>query len=167
MDSNIDTIREALKMGRDFFNGFNCTCDPEVGLTCEPCARGMEMHRALAALSTIEAEAIRREWISVNDRLPRDEGQYLVLCRNGYFIAVWNPEAFCWDDADGDDYWKDPIGYFTHWMNLPDMPPLSAEPAQDDGKPEGEESRDERLATKQLLGAGCHDECGGLPEEDR
>lgn len=44
---------------------------------------------------------------------------------------------------------------------------LSTGPAQDDGKAESEESKDERLATKQLLGAGCHDECGPLPEEDQ
>jgi len=43
---------------------------------------------------------------------------------------------------------------------------LGAEPAQDDGKPECEESKDDRLRTKQQLGAGCHDECGALPEED-
>jgi len=44
---------------------------------------------------------------------------------------------------------------------------FQCKPAQDDGKAESEESKDERLATKQLLGAGCHDECGPLPEEDQ
>jgi len=44
-----------------------------------------------------------------------------------------------------------------------------SEPAQDDGKAEAgesDESKDERLALKQQLGAGCHDECGELPEEE-
>ena len=131
MDDKIDKVREALDRLKGFTHHAADNQDAE------------DIKTVCSALSAIDPEAIRREWISVNDRLPRDEGQYLVLCRNGYFIAVWNPEAFCWDDADGDDYWKDPIGYFTHWMNLPDMPPLSAilsaEPAQDDGKEEAKE----------------------------
>lgn len=60
------------------------------------------------------------EWISVKDRLPDKDGQYLVYGL-GVTVAFLNMRDECWDDADGDDYWKD-LDYFTHWMPLPEAP---------------------------------------------
>jgi hypothetical protein len=62
------------------------------------------------------------EWISVKDRLPRDDGQYLVNGPCGIQIATMNNYAECWDDAEGDDYWHDLTGWFTHWIPLPEAP---------------------------------------------
>ncbi len=62
------------------------------------------------------------EWISVNERLPEVIDQYLVIGPHGIQIATYNSVDLCWDDADGDDYWKDLTGWFTHWMPLPSSP---------------------------------------------
>ena len=58
--TNEEIIRSELEVCRDFFTGFTCTCDPEVGLTCEPCARAIDIRRALQALNLL-ADEIRRE----------------------------------------------------------------------------------------------------------
>jgi hypothetical protein len=61
------------------------------------------------------------EWIRVKDRLPEEYCQYLV-CLNGVIELVYfNPYHKCWDDYDGDDYYRN-INYFTHWMPLPEPP---------------------------------------------
>lgn len=62
------------------------------------------------------------KWVPVNDRLPEKDGQYLVNGPHNVELACWNSYHKCWDDASGDDYWHDPIGWFTHWMPLPEPP---------------------------------------------
>lgn len=68
------------------------------------------------------SEAFSNQWIEVENSLPRNDGQYLVSHPNGVSIATWNSDQPCWDDEYGDDYWRDPIGYVTHWMPLPEPP---------------------------------------------
>ena len=62
------------------------------------------------------------EWISVKDRLPDKDGQYLVNGPHDVELACWNEYYKVWDHADGDDYWHDATDWFTHWMPLPEPP---------------------------------------------
>jgi len=66
------------------------------------------------------------QWTSVEEKLPRDDGQYLVACPDGVRIATMNNDSECWDDEFGDDYWRDLVGYVTHWMPLPEPPDAKA-----------------------------------------
>jgi hypothetical protein len=63
-------------------------------------------------------------WISVKDRMPEKNGDYLAYTRDGivwpyYFTAI----SGVWEDALG--YSTDTV---THWMSLPEPPK--------EGKPE-------------------------------
>ena len=62
-----------------------------------------------------------QKWISVNDRLPEEKGNYIVNCKHAYF--------------DNDDYWTIGICFYdgeefqmdwsykvTHWQYLPQPP---------------------------------------------
>lgn len=59
------------------------------------------------------------EWISVKDRLPESEGDYLCAFDDGYVSSAE------WIDGEW-DLWVD-SGKVTHWMPLPEPP------AQDEG----------------------------------
>lgn len=61
------------------------------------------------------------EWISVNDALPSQRGQYLVLIleeanKRSMLLDVWTGKE--WHD---NQYWC-PWIKITHWMQLPEMP---------------------------------------------
>lgn len=58
-------------------------------------------------------------WISVNDLLPPESGEYLVFGDGDIDIASFGKEAAYWQvDTDGG-----PIEFHpTHWMPLPDPP---------------------------------------------
>lgn len=59
-------------------------------------------------------ELRKRQWISVKDRLPEDENDYLVYFDDG-FIAITFYKKNGWELwADGDEP--------THWMKLPEPP---------------------------------------------
>lgn len=65
------------------------------------------------------------EWISVEDRFPKEDGSY--LCWDKYHrerkILCYNSHHECWDQEDGDDYYTDLIGgKVTHWMPLQQPP---------------------------------------------
>lgn len=78
----------------------------------------------------------KQEWISIEEALPENEGEYLVFTKKKNikvmpFFTERNASAavygrgFCewvrgWRTND-DDWWK-PIGYATHWMPLPEPP---------------------------------------------
>lgn len=83
----------------------------------------------------------KQEWISVDERLPENKGDYMVFTKNGNikvmpFFTERNMSAaiygrgFCiWERGrrtDDDDWWK-PVGYVTHWMPLPELPSESEE----------------------------------------
>ena len=127
MDGNIDTVREAIE-------GLLRAANRNVG-GMVPGVIASWCHKALAALSTIDPESIKRECA--------------YKAKQAILSAPYDNPTRAYAAA------------------LAEAAIFSAEPAQDDGKAESEESKDERLATKQLLGAGCHDECGPLPEEDQ
>ena len=83
----------------------------------------------------------KQEWISVEERLPKNKGDYMVFTKNGnmkvmpFFIernasaAVYG-RGFCeWmrgARTNDDDWWK-PVEYVTHWMPLPEPPKGGAE----------------------------------------
>jgi hypothetical protein len=63
-------------------------------------------------------------WISVKDRLPEKEGEYLTFKYEptipaSCFVAVYDPKSNKWYDMHTDWDWSDVI---THWMPLPAAP---------------------------------------------
>lgn len=60
-------------------------------------------------------------WISIQENLPKTNDSFLVVYRGQILIRMWNPDEVCWDDEDGDDYWKD-VNDVSHWMPLPEPP---------------------------------------------
>lgn len=60
------------------------------------------------------------EWISVEERLPEEDGYYLVYTKYGY-IEVERYKTWDDDDLDG-GYWWEFEGLVTHWMPLPEAP---------------------------------------------
>lgn len=80
----------------------------------------------------------KQKWISVEERLPENKGNYMVFTKNGnikvmLFFTERNPSAaiygrgFCeWVRGmrtNDDDWWK-PMAYVTHWMPLPEPPKM-------------------------------------------
>ena len=59
-------------------------------------------------------------WISVKDRLPKDDGDYLVYTREEYIGLFW----FDRDEKEWTEESDFPCleGYVTHWMPLPEPP---------------------------------------------
>lgn len=68
----------------------------------------------LNALLTAELEKAKSPWISVEDRLPKEDGNYLALFkRNNYMCTL----------EFKNNYWK-VAGYqsdITHWMPIPKL----------------------------------------------
>lgn len=66
-------------------------------------------------------------WISVKDRLPEEEGWYLVYTTPNREHKSINKAMFCIVCARGnvESYWRFAGGYWanvTHWMHLPQPP---------------------------------------------
>lgn len=83
----------------------------------------------------------KQEWISVDEALPENEGEYLVFTKKKNikvmpFFTERNASAsvygrgFCeWVKGrrtNDYDWWK-PVGYITHWMPVPEPPKGGAE----------------------------------------
>jgi hypothetical protein len=70
------------------------------------------------------------EWISVNDRLPKRDGESSIYCLvfetfKTITVRPYNEAHSCWDQEDGDDYYTDAVGgKITHWMPLPEPPKI-------------------------------------------
>ena len=70
----------------------------------------------------------KEDWISVKDRLPKDENKNEVYCLVncsywGIIVRPFNQHHNCWDDEDGDDHYTDVVGgKITHWQPLPSPP---------------------------------------------
>ena len=62
------------------------------------------------------------EWRKIDNLLSIDGGRVLVFGPCGVELVQWDEHYKCWDDAEGDDYYRDAKGYFTHWMPLPEAP---------------------------------------------
>lgn len=71
-------------------------------------------------------------WISVNDRLPDEAGQYLVAYHPCYWDMVHTDKTFIgMDTFRGKTAWaKKKYQRVTHWMPLPDPPKGEADADQ-------------------------------------
>lgn len=80
---------------------------------------------------TIEAEPVNDGWINVKDRLPEDDGKYMVWYKGELDICEFNTDSqtfgYTYDDYD-EMYshlvcWDDGMDkYVTHWRHLPEPP---------------------------------------------
>ena len=65
-------------------------------------------------------------WISVKERLPEEEGKYLVYSDwEGCEIGKWMKNGWkVWkfDFFDEDLAWDEPLYTITHWQPLPEPP---------------------------------------------
>ena len=59
-----------------------------------------------------------QEWISVNDRLPEKEGEYITYTDKGEIHF----DCFCIYPNHGTKFWVGGNGKVTHWMPLPEPP---------------------------------------------
>lgn len=79
------------------------------------------------------AEVLRNQWISVKDRLPDEEGKYIVIAYNGITIDIlyfYKRYPYCnkgirtdrpvW--CGYDDYGDFEVKSVTHWVPLPEPP---------------------------------------------
>lgn len=87
------------------------------------CARIEQAQRALSALPSPS-----EGWIATADRLPQKPGveHYehvwcLIYYHGEILLRPWNCEHLVWDDAEGDDFYCDPLAP-THWRPLPPPP---------------------------------------------
>ena len=72
----------------------------------------------------------KQEWISVEERLPEDNGDELIVCTEDGFVGAARftaviEEGFCWMENEGSDFYDgDLIEGVTHWMPLPEPPKM-------------------------------------------
>jgi hypothetical protein len=59
------------------------------------------------------------EWISVEERLPEKEDDYLVYTTAGF---IETDRFSVSEDKDVDGYWFELDDYVTHWMPFPEAP---------------------------------------------
>ena len=63
-----------------------------------------------------------QEWISVDDRLPKNSGHYLVVHRNKHDGSTSTAIAAYIKCKIGEWWANDEIHNVTYWMPLPEMP---------------------------------------------
>lgn len=68
-------------------------------------------------------------WIKVEDGLPEETGEYLVLPYHKHCPTLWYQDGWYWydevDDAISETighYTEKPIFKVTHWMPIPELP---------------------------------------------
>ena len=78
-----------------------------------------------------ECRVQNAEWISVEDRLPEDNGDELIVCTEdgcvgaARFTIYTKEQGFCWMENEGSDFYDgDLIEDVTHWMPLPYAPKM-------------------------------------------
>jgi len=118
MDGKLDTVREALIKLRDFAKRLDCDyqekCTPGEDDMCESCKHVYIAELALAALSAIDPDAIKRECAT----------NLMEKLRP----IIDDMDCTCGGEADDSDHSYEICGCWKH--ELLDI--LSAEPAQDD-----------------------------------
>jgi hypothetical protein len=81
----------------------------------------MEIDELQAEIAKLEAQLAEREWISVEDRLPREQGEYIV--HRGFaeptFSDFFNGE---WIEVYRGQCCGETFTDVTHWMPLPEPP---------------------------------------------
>jgi hypothetical protein len=83
---------------------------------------------AINEINELKAKVRELEWISVEERLPKKDGNSQIMCLvidsyHGIVVRPYNEYHKCWDDEGCDDYYTDAVGgKITHWMPLPSPP---------------------------------------------
>lgn len=70
-------------------------------------------------VNRLRAENEMSEWIRVDDRLPEEDGYYLVYGNSNRGLIFMTSD---WYDASVYDWWHYPHAQVTHWMPLPEPP---------------------------------------------
>ena len=100
-------------------------CDIECkGMKCDECD-GYACEYRMLAEALYNAGYRKQEWISVEDRLPEETGEYLIIDKSGVmYLAPYSSRyrAFNATDEDDGDRWR--IKDTTHWMPLPEPPKM-------------------------------------------
>lgn len=100
-------------------------CDGNIAFCPNASAR-----RAINNAPTVETEPVKG-WISVKDKLPKEDGKYMVWYRGELDICEFDAESqtfgYTYDDYDEMYshlvYWDDSMDKkVTHWMPLPEPP---------------------------------------------
>lgn len=69
----------------------------------------------------IEALEHQPEWISVKDRLPKDNGKYLVVVCGDKIVGPYVATRFFWN-GHFEEFQYFPFRHVSHWMPLPAPP---------------------------------------------
>ena len=128
-----DTIRHDCPMRHE--NG-NCLvaggfCTSIVEPLCEI------LHNAYNAgkfdsMEQMKKQGFRKqsEWISVDDRLPEESGEYLTFHEHGSCgVIYYNSSIHLWNVYYFDDV-RNAIRSVTHWMPIPEAPKMEGGAAQ-------------------------------------
>jgi hypothetical protein len=101
-----ESVRELLLKLRNTYEGYHLTTENEA-----------------AALIQSYMNSQAEKWIPVTKygKMPDHDALVLVSCSIGVELVVYNEIDECWDDSEGDDYYKD-LDYFTHWQPIPAPP---------------------------------------------
>lgn len=72
----------------------------------------------------LEVERKKHEWLTVEEKLPRNEKGVIAVDKDGYYYpqARLSDGTWEWAYEAGTDYWVDIDEPVTHWMPLPDPP---------------------------------------------
>lgn len=73
---------------------------------------------AAAFLNGIDYAEHHPHWISVDDELPKDSGDVLVLTKGGKMLVTLGT----YDEGEWVWCFYSPKDYITHWMHLPQSP---------------------------------------------
>ena len=68
----------------------------------------------------------KQEWISVEERLPDKDGEYLTWDGLIYFLIWFNASLGLWNVSESGDT-SSAIRGVTHWMPLPEPPKMKGE----------------------------------------
>ena len=114
MDKN--KIREALETTRKII----CA---ECGLMQSGlCIHDDSICHDIQKVDVALAELDKDDWIKVTpETMPEDNELVIIFSKHGREMVVYNGHNNCWDDMDGDDYYRD-IEWASHWQPLPSNP---------------------------------------------
>ena len=114
--------QKIVEMAKDICRHQNVCTD-----VCKPISACDALRYAERA---VEAGYVKQEWISINERLPEDNGDELIVCTEDGFVGAARftaviEEGFCWMENEGSDFYDgDLIEGVTHWMPLPEAPKM-------------------------------------------
>jgi hypothetical protein len=90
---------------------------PESSGICEY----VDCHSCKQARLLTNAGYRKQEWISVEERLPEEDGEYLTWNGLIYYLITFNASLRLWNVGESGDI-STAIRDVTHWMPLPEPP---------------------------------------------